>query len=280
MSDLLLDPWSFAFMRRALLEVVLIAAACGPIGALLMLRRLAYAGESLGHALVPGVALALAAGVGAFGGALAGAIVAALAIAWMVARAPGREDAVIALAFSVALAGGVVILAVAVPPQRATAVLFGDLLAVDRGDVLLAALVAAGLSALLIGAGRAIAVAAFDPNWARSAGMPVGVLDAVLLVAAAVALVVTLQGLGALLGLALLLAPAAALRPWVERVGRLLVLTVPLGALAGVVGLLVSYHGGVAAGPAIATILFLAFLASRLAAGLRRSGVVGARVAA
>lgn len=271
MAELLVDPWSYAFMRRALLEVVLIALACGPVGALLMLRRLAYAGESLGHALVPGVALALAAGVGAFGGALAGAIVAALAIAWMVARAPGREDAVVALAFSVALAGGVVILAVAVPPQRATAVLFGDLLAVDRRDVVLGAIVAVALTVLLVGAWRSIAVAAFDPTWSRSAGLRIGILDGVLLLAAAIALVITLQGLGALLGLALLLAPAATLRPWIDRVTPLLLLTAPLGAVAGVIGLLLSYHQGIAAGPAVATVLFVAFLVSRaIAAGAAR----------
>jgi zinc/manganese transport system permease protein len=269
MSGLLLDPWGYGFMQRALLEVVLIAVACGPIGALLMLRRLAYAGESLGHALVPGVAVALAVGAAAGWGAVASALVAALAVAILIRRSPGREDVAIALVFSVALAGGVVLLALAAPPQRAAAVLFGDVLAVDRGDLVAAGLVAGALSALLAGGTRWAAAAIFDPSWARTAGLRTGAVDLALLVAAALALVVALRGLGALLGLALLLAPAAALRPWVDRVPVLLALAAPLGAIAGVAGLLASYHLGVAAGPSIAVILAAAYLCSRVAAGVR-----------
>jgi ABC-type Mn2+/Zn2+ transport system permease subunit len=261
MSGLLLDPWGYGFMQRALLEVVLIAVACGPIGALLMLRRLAYAGESLGHALVPGVAVALAVGAAAGWGAVASALVAALAVAILIRRSPGREDVAIALVFSVALAGGVVLLALAAPPQRAAAVLFGDVLAVDRGDLVAAGLVAGALSALLAGGTRWAAAAIFDPSWARTAGLRTGAVD--------LALVVALRGLGALLGLALLLAPAAALRPWVDRVPVLLALAAPLGAIAGVAGLLASYHLGVAAGPSIAVILAAAYLCSRVAAGVR-----------
>jgi len=263
MGDLLLEPWRYGFMQRALLEVVLIAIACGPIGALLVLRRLAYAGESIGHALVPGVAVALAVGAAAGWGAVAGALAAALAVAILLRRSPGREDVAVALVFSVALAGGVVLLALTAPPQRATAVLFGDLLAVDRADLIGAALVAGGLAILLVGGSRWATAAVFDPAWARTAGLRSGAVDLVLLAAAALALVAALRGLGALLGLTLLLAPAATLRPWVGRVPALLVLSAPVGAAAGIAGLIASYHAGLAAGPAIAVILLGAFLASR-----------------
>jgi zinc/manganese transport system permease protein len=273
MSELLLDPWRYGFMQRGLLEVVLIAVACGPIGALLTLRRLAYAGESLGHALVPGVAVALAVGAAAGWGAIVGALAAALAVASLIRRSPAREDVAIALVFSVALAGGVVLLTLTAPPQRATAVLFGDLLAVSRGDLAAAALVAGALSVLLVGGARWATAAIFDPQWARATGLRTGVVDVALLVAAALALVVALRGLGALLGLALLLAPAAALRPWIERVPVLLALSAPLGAIAGVAGLLASYHLGAAAGPAVAVILLAAFLCSRAAARVRASSV-------
>lgn len=265
MSEFLLEPWSYGFMQRALLEVVLIALACGPIGALLTMRRLAYAGESLGHALVPGVAVALAVGLAGGWGALLGALVAAVAVAVLIRRSDAYEDVAIALVFGVGLAGGVVLLALTAPPQRATAVLFGDLLAVDRLDLAAAASVALVLSVLLIGGTRWATLAVFDPSWARTIGLRTGAVDLAILIGAAFALVVALRGLGALLGLALLLAPAAILRPWIQRVAPLLALTVPVGTLAGLAGLLLSYHAGLAAGPAIATVLLGAFLVSRTA---------------
>jgi ABC-type Mn2+/Zn2+ transport system permease subunit len=266
MGAFLLEPWSYGFMQRALFEVLLIALACGPIGALLTLRRLAYAGESLGHALVPGVAVALAVGLAGGWGALVGALVAAVAVALLIRRSGAYEDVAIALVFAVGLAGGVVLLVLTAPPQRATAVLFGDLLAADRLDLAGAVLVAAVLTGLVIGGGRWATLAIFDPAWARTIGLRTGAVDVVLLVAAAFALVVALRGLGALLGLALLLGPAAILRPWVRRVGPLLLLTAPVGALAGLAGLLLSYHAGLATGPAIATILLVGFLSTRAAA--------------
>lgn len=268
MGEFLLEPWSYGFMQRALLEVLLIALACGPIGALLTLRRLAYAGESLGHALVPGVAVALAVGLAGGWGALVGALVAAIAVALLIRRSGAYEDVAIALVFSVALAGGVVLLALTTPPQRATAVLFGDLLAVNRVDLAAAAVVAVALSGLLLGGARWATLAVFDPAWARTVGLRTGAVDVTLLIAAAFALVVALRGLGALLGLALLLAPAAILRPWVRRVAPLLLLAAPVGAAAGIAGLLFSYHAGVAAGPAIATVLLGAFLVSRAVAAI------------
>lgn len=269
MSAFLFEPWSYGFMQRALLEVVLIALACGPIGALLTMRRLAYAGESLGHALVPGVAVALAVGLAGGWGALFGALVAAVAVAVLIRRSDAYEDVAIALVFSVGLAGGVVLLTLTAPPQRATAVLFGDLLAVGRLDLIAAAVVGVALAVLLVGGSRWVTLAVFDPAWARTVGLRTGAVDLAILIGAAIALVVALRGLGALLGLALLLAPAAILRPWVQRVAPLLLLAAPVGALAGLAGLLLSYHVGVAAGPAIATILLAAFLASRVAISTR-----------
>lgn len=269
MIEALVEPWRFGFMQRALLEVLLIAIVCGPIGVLLSLRRLAYAGESLGHALVPGAAAFAALGLAAGWGALVGAVVAALAVAWLVRRSGAREDVAVALVFSVALAAGVMILTLFTPPQRATAVLFGDLLAVDRGDLLAAIGGAVILTAVVAGIVRAATIVAFDPTWARVAGVRVGVIDVVVLLGAAVALGIALRGLGALLGLALLLAPMAVLRPWVRRVRALLLLSAPIGALGGVVGLYLSYFVGLAAGPTIASVLLIGFLGSRVVAAVR-----------
>lgn len=265
----LVEPWQFAFMQRALVAVLLIALACGPIGALVSLRRLAYAGESLGHALVPGAAAAVALGVAAGLGAAAGALVAALAVALLLRARGEREDVAVALVFSVALAGGVILLALTAPPQRAVAVLFGDVLTVARGEILPLAVAAVVLAVAVAAGWRSAAIALFDRSWAVTAGVRVGLIDLGILVGAALALTTALPALGALLGTALLVGPAAILRPWVRGVGPLLVAAPLIGALVGVTGLVVSYHTGLAAGPAVAVGLSGLFLASWLAAGLR-----------
>lgn len=265
----LVEPWEFAFMQRALVAVLLIALACGPIGALVSLRRLAYAGESLGHVLVPGAAAAVALGVAAGLGAAAGALVAALAVALLLRARGEREDVAVALVFSVALAGGVILLALIAPPQRALAVLFGDVLTVAAGEIAPLAAAAAVLTIAVTAGWRSAAVALFDRSWALAAGMRVGLVDVGILVGAALALTAALPALGALLGTALLIGPAAILRPWVRGIGPLLVAAPLIGALVGVAGLVVSYNTGLAAGPTIAVGLAGLFLASWSAAGLR-----------
>jgi ABC-type Mn2+/Zn2+ transport system permease subunit len=122
------------------------------------------------------------------------------------------------------------------------------------------------VSGVVLVGSRAIVLTSFDRGWARTIGIRVGLIDAALLLATALALGVALRGLGGLLALAMLIGPAAIARPWVRRVGTLLLLTIPLGLLAGCLGLLVSFHFGWAAGPAIATIIAGLFLASRGAA--------------
>ena len=266
MLSWVLDPLQYGFMQRALLEVVLIAVACGPVGALLSLRRLAYAGESLSHALVPGAAVFISFGLSGEWGAVLGALLAAVVTAFLLRRDDVREDVVVALVFSVALAVGVALLSLTVPAQRSLAVLFGDILAVDRGDLIGGAIAMAIVSGVVLVGSRAIALTSFDRGWARTIGIRVGLIDAALLLATALALGVALRGLGGLLALAMLIGPAAIARPWVRRVGTLLLLTIPLGLLAGCLGLLVSFHFGWAAGPAIATIIAGLFLASRGAA--------------
>ena len=260
-----MEPWQYSFMQRALLEVVLIALAASTIGVLLTLRRLAYAGESLGHALVPGAAVFVAIGLPGDVGATIGAITAAIAVAWLVRREEAREDVAVALVFAVALAVGVAILSITAPAQRVLAILLGDVLAVDRADLIAAAAVGAIIIAAVVGGQRVAVTAAFDPAWSRVAGIRPGVADVALLIGTALALGASLRGLGALLSVALLLGPAAIARPWVTRTPPLLIAAPLIGSVLSIAGLLLSYHAGLAAGPAIATLIAGCFLLSRAA---------------
>jgi len=272
--DLLLDPLDYEFMQRALAEAVLMGAACGLLGVLVLARGLAYTGESLSHGLLPGAAVAVAAGVSVAGGSLAGAVVAAILVALVSRRREVDEDVAVGVVLPGAFAVGVIVLATWGTPQDLDSLLFGSILAAREIDLLLGAAALALALGLVAVAGRGLVLSAFDRPFARAAGLRPGLLDLVLLVALALALAVALRGVGTLLVLALLVAPAATARVVAGRIARMLWLAPLLGVLSGVAGLLLSFHRDVAAGPAIA-LCALALFAAGLVVGSARRLVAG-----
>jgi ABC-type Mn2+/Zn2+ transport system permease subunit len=267
----LTDPFSGELMRRALAEVLLLALACGPLGVWIVLYRQSYAAESIAHAMLPGLVIAALAGapllLGAAGGVVAGAGAIALA---------GRDervgsDAAVAVAVSALFGLGALLALSPDVPARLGELLFGDLLGVTGGDVLEAAAVA-GVAAVGLGLGhRALALGIFDPAAARSLGGRPSGTEALLLLGLGACTVVAVQGLGNLLAVALVVAPGAAALNCTRRLVPALAASVAIGALAGVAGLLVSYHWEVAAGASVALCALAAFAGS-LALSPRAAG--------
>lgn len=252
--DFLLDPLRSGIDRRALLELALVGSLCGALGFWIVTERLAYGAESLSHGLLPGLVLAALAGVPIVLGASGGIVVAALLIA--IAARDRRIGSELAVAVTVgALFGLGVALALAPDtPARLGELLFGDPLGATDGDLA----VAAGLGLVVLVAlgfgGRALRVTAFDAGSARSLGVSPGRTTAGLLVLLGVAIVASVQGLGNLLVLALLVAPAAAALRASDRLVVQLRLAALFGAVAGVGGMELSYVADVAAGPSVALV--------------------------
>lgn len=262
MLSWLTDPFAGGLMRRALAEVLLLALACGPLGVWIVLYRQSYAAESIAHAMLPGLVIATLAGapllLGAAGGVLAGAGAIALA---------GRDervgsDAAVAVAVSALFGLGALLALAPDVPARLGELLFGDLLGVTPGDVVRAAAVAFLATAGLALGHRALALGIFDPAAARSLGGRPSRTEALLLVGLGACTVVAVQGLGNLLAVALVVAPGAAALNCTRRLGPALAASVAIGALAGVAGLVVSYHWQVAAGASVALCALVAFAGS------------------
>ncbi len=248
----MLEPFAYDFMQRAAVEGVLMGVVCGLLGTLVVLRGLTYTGESLSHTLVPGAAIALAIGTSVLLGALAAGVLTALAIAALARRPEVGEEAAVAVVFTGAFAVGVILLSRGGTSRDLDSLLFGSILAVERSDLwvgLVAALAAAGSSVALA---RHFILVAFDRTFAGAAGLRPGLLDAVLLVLLAGALTAALRGIGTLLVLSLLVAPAATARVLTQRIWTMLWLAPALGVAFALTGLELSYHLRVAAGPAIA----------------------------
>jgi ABC-type Mn2+/Zn2+ transport system permease subunit len=248
----LTDPFAGPLMQRALAEVLLLALACGPLGVWIVLYRQSYAAESIAHGMLPGLVLAALAGAPLLLGALGGVVLAAAAISLAGRDERVGGDAAVAVVVSALFGlGALLALSPAVPP-RLGELLFGDLLGVAAGDLLQAGALAAAVALAFALGHRRLALAVFDPAAARSLGARPGRAEAGLLILLALCTVAAVQGLGNLLAVALVLAPGAAALNVTRRLPATLAASVAIAALAGVAGLLASYHWKVAAGASVA----------------------------
>jgi ABC-type Mn2+/Zn2+ transport system permease subunit len=279
----LLQPWSHAFMQRALLELLFVGVVGAVLGCWIVLYDLAYSAESLAHALFPGLVAAAVLGLplllGAGGGVATAAVVVALA-----GRLPGiGRDVAVAIVVTAFFGLGVLLALTPASPPGLGGLLFGDLLGVTSGDLVaagaLAALCLVGLAALH----RPLLAVGFDRGSAASLGARPLLVDLALLALIAAAIVVGVQGLGNLLVLAALIGPAASARLLASRVLQMILIATAVAAVCSVAGLYVSYYADVAAGAAVAGTTVFVYLAlvlvttvePRRRAGRRRSRTRG-----
>lgn len=256
MYDVLLAPFlEFEFMRRALVGTVALALGAGPVGILLMLRRMSLMGDAMAHAILPGAAVGyLISGLSLYamtaGGLVAGLVVALLAGA--VARSTElKEDASLAAFFLVSLALGVTIVSARGSNIDLLHFLFGNVLALDNDTlVLIAAIATISLMALAV-IWRPLVLECVDPGFLRSvsrAGAPAHIAFLALVV---LNLVGGFHALGTLLAVGLMMVPAAVARFWGRDITGMTLIAVATAMLSGYAGLLLSFHAGLPAGPAI-----------------------------
>lgn len=265
MLDWLIDPLSYGFMWRGLLASVMVGVICSVLGTYVILQGMAFFGDALAHAILPGVVIAFLVGWPLALGALLFGVLTAIGIGALSQRGEVREDTAIGVIFAGSFALGVALLSTV----RSYAVdlahiLFGDVLGVSTQDLW----VTFGLGTLVLLVVlllyKEFLVMAFDPTLATVLRLPVTFLRYLLLVLIAVTIVVSLQTVGVALMLAMLVTPAAAAQLLTRRLPTMMVTAATIGALANVTGLYLSYYINIASGPAmvlVATAVFgLVFL--------------------
>jgi len=265
--DWLTDPLGYDFAVRALAEVVVMGATCGAIGAYVIVRRLAFIGDAISHAVFPGIVVAYLAGASIFVGALVAGLITALGIALVARGGRIREDAAIGIFFAAAFALGIVLISTRRTYQGdLTGFLIGNLQGVSVGDIAVSAAIGLLVLVVLVAAHKELLLVSFDRTLAAALGYPVFALDALLLVLLTVTIVVSIQAVGIILVLAMLVTPAATARLLVDRFVPMIALGSLIGAAVGVGGYYLSFHLAMASGGTIvllATALFiLAFVAS------------------
>jgi ABC-type Mn2+/Zn2+ transport system permease subunit len=260
-----LDLAELPFLRDALLELALLAVAGGVLGAWVVLRRLAFFSHAVGSATFPGLVAADASGVSP---TIAGVAV-ALGYAGGVerigraGREPGEATALLLVA---ALAGGIVLASdVFESGGQVDRLLFGTLLGLDTPDLIFSAVTAALAALASLALGRTWAAVAFDPDGARSLGVPAGLADFLLLALVAVAAVAAIPAVGALLVTAIYVLPAAAARLLARSVPGLIAWALALALAEGLVGLYLAYWLDLPPGPPVAVLGALTCLVLSLA---------------
>jgi ABC-type Mn2+/Zn2+ transport system permease subunit len=274
-----LDPFTLPFFQRAVLEVLVLALGAGLLGTWIVLRGQAFYAHAVGTATFPGLVLADGLGFSASLGAFGTALLVAVAVTWL-GRRGGASDSLTALVLCGALAAGVILASdVFGSPAGVDTLLFGSLLAIDAGDVVLAAAVAAVVLLATVVLGPRWLAAGFDATTARAQGLRSPVPDALLLGLIALAAVAVLSAVGALLATALLVVPAATTRLLTGRMGSWQVATVALAAAEGVAGLWLSFQTDAPPGATIAVLGGGLFALAALGRAVRLPARAGARAA-
>jgi ABC-type Mn2+/Zn2+ transport system permease subunit len=257
------EPWTVSLVRRAFVEVLLLAVAGGTLGCWVLFWDLAYGAESLSHAMFPGLVVAALAGGSLLVGGAGGVAVAALAVAAVSQARRVARDTAFAVVISALFGLGVLLALSPASPPGVETLLFGNLLGLSTTDLLEAAGLAAGIVFALRGLhGRLLAVG-FDRAGASALGASPALTDVGLLVLLAAAVVVSVQAVGNLLTPAVLIGPAAAARLLARRMVAMMGIAVAIGIVAGMIGLYVSFYGGTAAGASVAGAVVLAYLVTR-----------------
>lgn len=262
----MLEAFEPAYVQRALVEIVLLAAAAGLIGTWIVLRGLAFYAHAAGAAAFPGLVLADGLAFSPLLGA-AGSAAGIAVLVWALARRrPDAYDSLTALALVGALAAGVILASDVFGSQGSVErLLFGSLLLIDGTDLL----ATAGVAALAAGAGlllgRRWLAAGFDPAGARALGARSGGPDLVLLALIGAAAVAALDAIGALLAAAMLVVPAATTRLVCDRMATWQLATAGLALAQGTVGLWASVQLNAPPGAAIAVVGGVVFAAVAVA---------------
>lgn len=269
-AELIFAPFAdFGFMRRALVGCLALSLGATPVGVVLMLRRMSLTGDAMAHAILPGAAVGYLLWGLSLGALTLGGLVAGLAVA-LLSGAVARggvlgEDASLAAFYLISLALGVLLISLKGSQVDLFHVLFGSVLALDDGTLILIA----GISTLTLSTlallFRPLVAECVDPGFLRAVSRTSAPVHFVFLALVVLNLVAGFQALGTLLAVGMAILPAAAARFWVREIGALLAVSVTFALVGSGVGLLGSYHLGLAAGPAVVLAIGTLYLVSLLA---------------
>lgn len=251
-SGWLTEPFAYDFMVRAAVATIAVCIAAPACGVWALSRRLVYLTDAMSHGMLAGVAGAAIIGGSLLVGGLIAALAMALFISLLVVRARVPEDGAIGVVGQGLFALGVIGVSLQSEPRALAHVLFGNPLTVSRFDVIVDVTLVVIVIGTLAAMKPALLATTFDAVHARTVGMRVGLIDSALLVVLSMTVVAGLVTVGVLMAVTLIVAPAVTARMLGRSLNAMFAIAVASGLMAGVAGLLLSYHAGLPTGPTVA----------------------------
>ncbi|MFC4323300.1 metal ABC transporter permease [Litchfieldia salsa] len=250
----------YDFLQKALLTSTMVGIVCGVVGCFIILRGMALMGDAISHAVLPGVAIAYMFGINFFIGAVVTGVLTAMGIGFISQNSRIKNDISIGIMFTAAFALGIILITVMKSSTDLYHILFGNVLAVRPSDMWTTLGIGVFVLISIFLFYKELLVTSFDPTMAEAYGLPIKIIHYFLMTLLTMVTVASLQTVGIVLVVAMLITPAATAYLLTDRLGVMIYLSAGLGVLASVVGLYFSFTYNLASGASIvlvSTVLFL-----------------------
>ena len=261
MIDLIVEPFQYSFMLRALFVSSMIGIICPVLGSYVVIRGMGFMGDAMAHSVLPGIVIALIVGVSPFLGSVPMAILVAVTVGYLIRSKAVTEDTAFGVLFAGLFSIGLVIISVAGGLAVSVEdILLGQILGVSKSDILISFILTMVVMISLIAFHRQLIFSGFDPVGSVVAGLNVGALNYMFLILLGIAIVVTLHVVGVVLVVGLLVTPSAAAQLVIRRFTKAMMLAISFGLISAVTGLYISYYFDLPSGPVITLVSFVIFL--------------------
>lgn len=253
----------YEFLQKALLTSIMVGVICGVIGCFIVLRGMALMGDAISHAVLPGVAVSYFLGINFFFGAVITGVLSAIGIGYISQNSRIKNDSSIGIVFTAAFALGIILITLLKSSTDLYHILFGNVLAVRPSDMWMTLIIGLIILVSVYVFYKELLVTSFDPTMAQAYGLPNQLIHYFLITLLTMVTVASLQTVGIILVVAMLITPAATAYLLTNRLSTMIFISAGLGVISAVVGLYISYKANLASGATIvlvATVLFFATL--------------------
>lgn len=271
-----LEPFHYAFMRDALLVGVVVAAMCAVLSCFLILKGWSLMGDAISHAVLPGIVIAYIVGAPLALGAFGAGLFCAVGTGFIKQNSRIKEDTVMGVVFTGLFAFGLVLFSRTSSDMHLDHILVGNILGITPAQVVQTLWMGGGVLGVTLALRRDLLLICFDPGQARVMALPGRFLNYLLLSLLSLAIVVSLQAVGIILVVAMLVTPGSIGHLWTDRFDRMLVIAVVSAVASTVLGIFISYHIDGSPGGCIVLVQALVFVVSLLFAP--KYGIVSRRI--
>lgn len=250
----------YGFLQKALITSVMVGIICGVIGCFIILRGMALMGDAISHAVLPGVALSYALGINFFIGAVVTGVLTAIGIGYISQNSRIKNDTSIGIVFTAAFALGIILITFMKSSSDLYHILFGNVLAVRPSDMWMTLAIGIIVLAGVYFFYKELLISSFDPNMSQAYGLPNKLIHYFLMTLLTMVTVASLQTVGIILVVAMLITPAATAYLLTDSLWKMIYLSAGFGAVSSVFGLYISFKYNLASGATIvltATLLFI-----------------------